>query len=114
MRAMQAPVLSHLDPEMMAILDDIRARLGRVFQAGEGAFSFAVSGTGTSGMEAAVANLTRPGTRAVAVVTGYFGDRLAQMLAALRRRGHARGRRVGPRLRSGAARDGARAAARTS
>ena len=31
-------------------------------------------------MEAAVANLTRPGTRAVAVVTGYFGDRLAQML----------------------------------
>jgi alanine-glyoxylate transaminase/serine-glyoxylate transaminase/serine-pyruvate transaminase len=32
-------------------------------------------------MEAAVANLVRPGTRAVAVVTGYFGDRLAQMLA---------------------------------
>jgi alanine-glyoxylate transaminase/serine-glyoxylate transaminase/serine-pyruvate transaminase len=31
-------------------------------------------------MEAAVANLTRPGTRAVAVVTGYFGDRLANML----------------------------------
>ena len=50
MRAMSAPVLSHLDPEMMAILDDIRARLGRVFQAQAGAFSFAVSGTGTSGM----------------------------------------------------------------
>ena len=81
MRAMQAPVLSHLDPEMMAILDDMRARLDRVFRAGEGAFSFAVSGTGTSGMEAAVANLVRPGTRAIAVVTGYFGDRLAQILA---------------------------------
>ena len=81
MRAMQAPVLSHLDPVMMAILDDVRARLGRVFLAGDGAFSFAVSGTGTSGMEAAVANLVRPGMRAVAVVTGYFGDRLAQMLA---------------------------------
>lgn len=79
MQAMASPVLSHLDPEMMAILDDVRERLGRVFGAGEGAFSFAVSGTGTSGMEAAVANVTRPGTRALAVVTGYFGDRLAQM-----------------------------------
>lgn len=80
MRAMAAPVLSHLDPDMMGILDDIRARTGRVFKAPDAAFSFAVSGTGTSGMEAAVANLTRPGTRAVAIVTGYFGERLAQML----------------------------------
>ena len=80
MRAMSAPVLSHLDPEMVAILDDVRARLGRVFRAADGAFSFAVSGTGTSGMETAIANLTQPGARAVAVVNGYFGDRLAQML----------------------------------
>jgi alanine-glyoxylate transaminase/serine-glyoxylate transaminase/serine-pyruvate transaminase len=80
MRAMGAPVLSHLDPDLMAILDDVRARLGRVFSAADGAFSFAVSGTGTSGMEAAVATLTRPGVRAVAIVNGYFGDRLAQML----------------------------------
>jgi alanine-glyoxylate transaminase/serine-glyoxylate transaminase/serine-pyruvate transaminase len=80
MRAMAAPILSHLDPEMMAILDDIRARLAAVFRAGDGAFSFAVSGTGTAGMETAVANMTRPGTRAVVVVTGYFGERLAQML----------------------------------
>jgi alanine-glyoxylate transaminase/serine-glyoxylate transaminase/serine-pyruvate transaminase len=80
MRAMGAPVLSHLDPEMMVILDDVRARLGRVFQASDGAFSFAVSGTGTSGMETAIAALTAPGSRAIAVINGYFGDRLAQML----------------------------------
>jgi alanine-glyoxylate transaminase/serine-glyoxylate transaminase/serine-pyruvate transaminase len=80
MRAMSAPVLSHLDPDMVAILDDVRARLARVFRAPDGAFSFAVSGTGTSGMETAIANLTQPGTRAIAVVNGYFGDRLAQML----------------------------------
>jgi alanine-glyoxylate transaminase/serine-glyoxylate transaminase/serine-pyruvate transaminase len=80
-RAMAQPVLSHLDPEMMAILDEVRARLARVFRAADGAFSFAVSGTGTSGMEIAVANLARPGARAIAVVNGYFGDRLAQMLA---------------------------------
>jgi len=81
MQAMQAPVLSHLDPEMMSQLDEVRARLGRVFRAADGAFSSAVSGTGTAGMECAVANLVQPGTRAIAIVTGYFGDRLAQMLA---------------------------------
>jgi alanine-glyoxylate transaminase/serine-glyoxylate transaminase/serine-pyruvate transaminase len=80
MRAMSAPILSHLDPAMMAILDDIRARLASIFQVGEGSISFAVSGTGTSGMEAAVGNIVHRGTRAVAVVGGYFGDRLAQML----------------------------------
>jgi alanine-glyoxylate transaminase/serine-glyoxylate transaminase/serine-pyruvate transaminase len=80
MRAMSAPVLSHLDPAMVEILDGVRARLRRLFQTADEGFTFAVSGTGTSGMDAAVANLTRPGARAIAIVTGYFGERLAQML----------------------------------
>ncbi|MGH9143166.1 MAG: pyridoxal-phosphate-dependent aminotransferase family protein, partial [Vicinamibacterales bacterium] len=79
MRAMAAPTVSHLDPLMVALLDDVRARLGRVFRAAEGSFAFAVSGTGTAGMETTVANLVKNGTRATVVVTGYFGDRLAQM-----------------------------------
>ena len=78
--ALTQPVLSHLDPAMMTILDDVRARLGRVFGAPESAFSLAVSGTGTAGMEAAVANLVAPGTRAAVIVNGYFGDRLARMI----------------------------------
>ena len=79
MRAMAAPTLSHLDPQMMRLLDDVRERLGRIAGAPEGSLALAVSGTGTSGMEAVVANLVREGTRATVVVTGYFGDRLAQM-----------------------------------
>lgn len=79
MRAMAAPVLSHLDPDLVKILDEVRAQLGRVFRAPQGSFAFAVSGTGTSGMETAVANLVSEGTRALVVVSGYFGDRLAQM-----------------------------------
>ncbi len=79
MSALAQPVLSHLDPEMMAILDDMRRKLDWIFGAGEGALSLAISGTGTSGMEAAVANVTKPGTQVLCVVTGYFGDRLAQM-----------------------------------
>jgi alanine-glyoxylate transaminase/serine-glyoxylate transaminase/serine-pyruvate transaminase len=80
MRAMAAPILSHLDPDMMAILDDIRSRLAAAFRAPADALAIAISGTGTAGMEAAVANLTRAGSRALVIVTGYFGDRLAHML----------------------------------
>jgi alanine-glyoxylate transaminase / serine-glyoxylate transaminase / serine-pyruvate transaminase len=79
MRALAAPTISHLDPLMIALLDDVRARLARVFRAPEGSFAFAVSGTGTAGMEAVIANLLEPGTRALVIVNGYFGERLALM-----------------------------------
>jgi alanine-glyoxylate transaminase / serine-glyoxylate transaminase / serine-pyruvate transaminase len=79
MRAMTAPVLGHLDPDLLAMMDDTRTQLGGLFRAPEGSFTLAVSGTGTSGLEAAVANLVQEGTRVLAVVTGYFGDRLAQV-----------------------------------
>jgi alanine-glyoxylate transaminase / serine-glyoxylate transaminase / serine-pyruvate transaminase len=79
MRAMASPTISHLDPLMLALLDDVRERLMRVFRASDGSFAFALSGTGTAGMEATVANLVEPGKRVLVVVSGYFGDRLAQM-----------------------------------
>jgi alanine-glyoxylate transaminase/serine-glyoxylate transaminase/serine-pyruvate transaminase len=81
MRAMASPTVSHLDPQMTVMLDDVRARLLRLFQAEESSFAFAVSGTGTSGMETAVANLVREGTRVLVAVDGYFGNRLADMCA---------------------------------
>lgn len=81
MRAMASPVLSHLDPDFVLLMDDLRARLARVFRAPAGSLALAVSGTGTSGMETAVANLVQRGTRVLAVVSGYFGDRLAEMCA---------------------------------
>lgn len=79
MRAMAAPTLSHLDPLMLALLDDLRSRLLRVFRAPADSLALAVSGTGTAGMETTVANLVEPGTRVLVIVSGYFGDRLAQM-----------------------------------
>jgi alanine-glyoxylate transaminase/serine-glyoxylate transaminase/serine-pyruvate transaminase len=69
MAQLAGPLVSHLDPQMIAALDDVRRKLDVLFGAPPGAFSIAISGTGTSGLEAAVAN----------VVTGYFGDRLAQV-----------------------------------
>ena len=78
--ALGAAPRSHLDPDLIALLDDIRSKLGQVFRAPAGALTLAISGTGTSGMEAVVANLTKPGSRALAIVTGYFGARLADLL----------------------------------
>jgi alanine-glyoxylate transaminase/serine-glyoxylate transaminase/serine-pyruvate transaminase len=81
MRAMATPTVGHLDPIMIALLDDVRGQLTRLFQAADGSFALAISGTGTSGMETAVANLVSEGSRVLVVVTGYFGDRLAEMCA---------------------------------
>ena len=45
----------------------------------ENQVTLATPGTGTSGMEAAVMNLVRPGDRVVSSVCGYFGERITQM-----------------------------------
>ena len=112
MRALGAPVLGHLDPDLLAMMDEVRRRLQRLFRAPEGSLALAVSGTGSSGLETAVANLVEDGTRVLAVVTGYFGDRLAQVCARyggrVRRLDVEWGRAVDPEaVRSALAADGA-------
>jgi alanine-glyoxylate transaminase/serine-glyoxylate transaminase/serine-pyruvate transaminase len=76
---MTAPQRSHLDPDMLALLDDIRRRLHGLFNVSGEGIAFAVPGTGSSGLEAAVANVVQDGYAVLCVVTGYFGDRLAQV-----------------------------------
>jgi alanine-glyoxylate transaminase/serine-glyoxylate transaminase/serine-pyruvate transaminase len=76
---MTAPQRSHLDPDLIALLDDIRHRLHGLFNVDDEGIAFAVSGTGSSGLEAAIANVVQPGDRVLSIVTGYFGDRLAQV-----------------------------------
>ena len=78
LRAMAAPLVGHLDPEFMVILSDIQALLRMTFQT-ENRLTLAVSGTGTSAMEAALANLVEPGEPVLACVHGFFGDRLAEI-----------------------------------
>src|SRR5262245_15927175 len=79
MRAMAAPVLSHLDPGFVPMVREGPPAPQRVVRADSKAFPIATSGTGTSAMEAAVANAVADRSRGVVIVTGYFGDRLAQM-----------------------------------
>ena len=79
MRALGAPMMSHLDPDFLPVMDELRERLARVVRAPGGALTLAISGTGTSAMEVAIANHVQPGVRVLSIVTGYFGERLAQM-----------------------------------
>ena len=77
-RALASPVIGHLDPAYVEVLDQIRERLRMVFQT-ENHLTQASPGTGTSGMEMCVANMLEPGDRVLCCVHGYFGDRIRQM-----------------------------------
>ena len=81
MNALARPVLGHLDPIVITLLDDLHARLTRTFKAPAGSLVLAVSGTGTAAMETAIANLVGPGRRVLVVNNGYFGARLAEIAA---------------------------------
>lgn len=78
-RAMTAPVLGHLDPEYVSLLDEVSASLKRVFRAPSHPLTLFAPGTGSAGMEACLINLVEPGDRVVIGVNGYFGERLVDM-----------------------------------
>jgi len=77
-RALTSPVIGHLDPAYLKVLDRIGELLRKVFGT-RNRVTNATPGTGTSGMEACVANLMEPGDRVLVCVHGYFGDRIRQM-----------------------------------
>jgi alanine-glyoxylate transaminase/serine-glyoxylate transaminase/serine-pyruvate transaminase len=76
--ALASPTLGHLDPALIRVFEEEQQMLRHVFGTGN-AWTFALSGTGTAGMEAALANLIEPGDAVLACVHGYFGERLADM-----------------------------------
>jgi alanine-glyoxylate transaminase/serine-glyoxylate transaminase/serine-pyruvate transaminase len=76
--ALVRPVLGHLDPEFLAILDETCARLRTVF-ATSNPLTLPISGTGSAGMEAAFVNLVAPGDTVVVGVNGLFGERMCDV-----------------------------------
>ena len=79
LRALSTPLLGHLDPTFLALMDDIQARLRVVFQT-KNRFTIAVSGTGSAGMEASIVNVVEPGDTVIVGVNGVFGTRLASIV----------------------------------
>ena len=79
-QALAQPVVGHLDPYLFEVFAEVQAALRRVFGTGNPC-TLAVSGTGTSGMEAAVAALVEPGAKVAVFINGFFCERIAEMAA---------------------------------
>jgi alanine-glyoxylate transaminase/serine-glyoxylate transaminase/serine-pyruvate transaminase len=75
---MTSPMVGHLDPYFLQIMDKTQSLLRYVFQTSN-KLTIAIPGTGSAAMEAAVANLVEPGDSVLVCVAGYFGLRLADM-----------------------------------
>lgn len=78
LRAMSTPLVGHLDPQFLGVMNEVQQLLRFVFQT-ENEFTIPVSGTGSAGMEAALCNFIEPGDRVLVAINGYFGERLYDM-----------------------------------
>jgi len=78
LRAMATPLLGHLDPEFLALMDRIQAGLRTLFGTAN-RMTLPISGTGSAGMETCLVNLLEPGDAIVVGVAGVFGGRMAEV-----------------------------------
>jgi alanine-glyoxylate transaminase/serine-glyoxylate transaminase/serine-pyruvate transaminase len=78
MAGLARPMIGHMDPEFIQVLDETMERLRRVFRT-DHALTLPVSGTGSAGMEACFVNLLEPGDTAIVGANGVFGDRMCEV-----------------------------------
>jgi alanine-glyoxylate transaminase/serine-glyoxylate transaminase/serine-pyruvate transaminase len=76
--AMAMPTIGHLDPQFLAVMNEVQELLRYVFQT-KNVLTIPVSGTGSAGMEAALCNFIEPGDAVLIAVNGYFGERMCDM-----------------------------------
>jgi alanine-glyoxylate transaminase/serine-glyoxylate transaminase/serine-pyruvate transaminase len=75
---MAMPLLGHLDPVFVKMMEEIKAMLRAVFLT-KNDMTFPVSGTGSAGMEFCFVNLIEPGDEVVIGVNGVFGNRMVDV-----------------------------------
>src|SRR5438093_13424294 len=73
--AMATPLLGHLDPQFLEIMNETQELLRQTFRT-RNALTFPISATGMAGMEACLVNLIEPGDRVLVGVNVFFGPRL--------------------------------------
>ncbi|HVL80265.1 MAG TPA: alanine--glyoxylate aminotransferase family protein [Actinomycetota bacterium] len=74
------PLVGHMDPAFLDTLDRVSSMLREVMRTSN-RLTFAVSATGSGGMEAAIVNLVEPGDTAIVCVNGVFGSRMTEVAA---------------------------------
>jgi alanine-glyoxylate transaminase/serine-glyoxylate transaminase/serine-pyruvate transaminase len=78
--ALGQPLLGHLDPVFLQILDETSDRLRQLFGTANRR-TLPLSATGSAGMEAAFVNTVGPGDVVVVAVNGLFGQRMVDVAA---------------------------------
>ncbi|QKY21477.1 alanine--glyoxylate aminotransferase family protein [Halolamina sp. CBA1230] len=78
LRAMSTPLVGHLDPSFVELMDEVQELLRYTFRT-DNEWTIPVSGTGSAAMEAAIGNVVEPGDRMLVPTNGYFGGRMAEM-----------------------------------
>lgn len=78
LRAMSTPLVGHLDPAFLELMDEVQELLRYTFRT-DNQWTIPVSGTGSAAMEAAFANIVEPGDTVLVPTNGYFGGRMASM-----------------------------------
>lgn len=78
--AQSLPLLGHMHPPFLKIMDEMQEGLRYVFQT-DSKYTLMVSGTGHAGMEAAIANLLEPGEKIIVGNAGIWGERVADLSA---------------------------------
>lgn len=78
LRAMSTPLVGHLDPSFIDIMNEVQDLLRYTFRT-ENQWTIPVSGTGSASMEAAIGNLVEPGDTMLVPTNGYFGGRMESM-----------------------------------
>jgi alanine-glyoxylate transaminase/serine-glyoxylate transaminase/serine-pyruvate transaminase len=76
--ALSKPIVGHLDAYFIQVMSDVQQLLKTAYGTEDGA-TLVISGTGSAGMEAAVANFLEPGAKFAVFANGYFSDRLTEM-----------------------------------
>lgn len=77
-RALAQPMLGHLDPVFLGVLDDVQSCLRHLFGT-RNRMTLPLSATGSAGMEACLVNLLEPGDPVVIGVAGVFGERMCEV-----------------------------------
>lgn len=77
LQALGRPVIGHLDPEFVTMMDEVKVLLHYAFQT-KNELTLPISAPGSAGMEAAFVNLLQPGDTAIVCVNGVFGGRMVE------------------------------------
>src|SRR5689334_5262608 len=78
--ALGTPPPGHTSPRLLAAFGSSLERMRAVWQADAASQPFILAGSGTLAMEMTAANLMEPGERALVVNSGFFSDRMAEIL----------------------------------